>query len=145
VAPQIKSSLQRAAAADMARKAGQARLAELLKSPNDDGFDAPRWVGRDDAQQMPAPVLNPIMQVAPDHLPAFVGAEASDGGYLVLHVLTIRPAEAPAADALAGASQQWLRQLSAADEQSFVHGLRQRLGAKLVRGEAVAAPKEEQR
>jgi peptidyl-prolyl cis-trans isomerase D len=144
VQPQIKNSLQRAAAAEMARKAGQARLAELLKSPGDDGFEAPRWVGRDDPQQQMAPAaLNSVMQLAPDHLPAFVGADAPGGGYLVVHVLSTHPADAPAADAIAGASQQWLRQLSAADEQSFVQGLRQRLGAKVVRSEPAAPPKEE--
>ena len=141
---QIKSALQRTAAAEMARKAGQARLAELLKAPGDEGFDPPRWVGRDDPQQMPAVALNSIMQAAPAHLPAYVGVEAPDGGYLVMHVLSTRAAEAPAPDAIAGASQQWLRQLSAADEQSFVQGVRQRLGAKVVRSEPVAPPKEEQ-
>jgi peptidyl-prolyl cis-trans isomerase D len=144
VQPQIKNSLQRSAAAEMARKAGQARLAELLKSPSDDGFGAPRWVGRDDPQQLPPAILNSVMQPAPDHLPTFVGTETPDGGYLVVHVLSLRAAEAPAADALATASQQWLRQLSGADEQSFVQGLRQRFGVTIVRNEPVPVPKEDQ-
>jgi peptidyl-prolyl cis-trans isomerase D len=144
VKPNIKGSLQRVAASEMARKAGQARLAELQKSPGDDGFDAPRFAGRDDVQQLPPAALNSIMQLAPGRLPAFVGVDSGDGGYLVLHVLSIKPADAPVADAVAGASQQWLQTLSSADEAAYVQGLRQRLGAKVVRGEAAPAGKGEE-
>jgi len=144
VKPNIKGSLQRVAASEMARKAGQARLAELQKSPSDDGFDAPRFAGRDDPQQLPPAALNSIMQLAPGRLPAFVGVDSGDGGYLVLHVLSIKPADAPAADAVAGASQQWLQTLSSADEAAYVQGLRQRLGAKVVRSEAAPAGKGEE-
>jgi peptidyl-prolyl cis-trans isomerase D len=144
VKPGIKDRLQRAAAAEMATKAGQARLAELQKAPGDDGFDAPRWVGRDDAQQLPPAALTSIMQLAPNHLPAFVGAGSSDGGFLVFHVLSVKPADAPAADAVASASEQWLRQLSSADEASYVQGLRQRFGAKVVRSELAAPANESQ-
>jgi len=143
VAPQIKNALQRAAAGEMARKAGQQRLAELQKSPGDDGFDAPRWVGRDDAQQLPPQALGPVMQLAPDHLPGYVGVEGPDGGYLVLHVLSVKAADPPAPDAVAAASQQWLRELSSADENSYVQGLRQRFGAKIMRSDLAAPAKEE--
>ena len=144
VQPQIKASLQRRAAAELARKAGQARLAEVLKSPSDDGFGTSRWVGRDDPQQLPPAILNPVMQAAPDHLPTFVGSETPDGGYLVVHVLSLKAAEAPAADALATASQQWQRQLSGADEQTFIQSLRQRFGVKIMHNEPVPAPREDQ-
>ncbi len=144
IKPNIKTTLQREAAADMARKAGQARLAELQKAPSDEGFDAARWVGRDDQQQLPPAALASIMQLAPGRLPTFVGANSSDGGYLVLHVLSVKAAEAPAAEAAASASEQWMRQLSSSDELSYVQGLRQRFGAKIVRGAPVAPAKEEQ-
>jgi peptidyl-prolyl cis-trans isomerase D len=139
----IKNALQRAAAAEMARKAGQARLAELQKTSSDEGFDAARWVGRDDPQQLPPVALTSIMQLAPNRLPAFVGAESNDGGYLVLHVLSTKAADAPAADATAGAHEQLLQQISSSDELSYVQALRQRFGAKIVRG-ALAAPSSEE-
>jgi peptidyl-prolyl cis-trans isomerase D len=144
VKPGIKNALQRAAAAEMARKAGQARLAELQKAPSDDGFDAARWVGRDDAQQLPPAALAAIMQQAPARLPSYVGVDTTDGGYLVVHVLSVKPAEAPAGEAWAGASQQWLQQLSSSDETSYLQGLRQRFGAKVVRGELSAPAKDDQ-
>ena len=85
-----------------------------------------------------------MMQLSPGRLPAFVGVDSGDGGYLLLHVLSIKPADAPAADAVAGASQQWLQTLSSADEAAYVQGLRQRLGAKVVRSDAAPAGKGEE-
>jgi peptidyl-prolyl cis-trans isomerase D len=140
----IKSVLQRAAAADMARKAGQARLAELQKTPSDEGFDAPRWVGRDDTQQLPPTALTSVMRLAPAHLPAFVGTASNDGGFLVVHVLSSKAADAPAADAAAGASDQWLKQISSSDEQSYLQGLRQRFGVKIMRSAVSTPAKEDQ-
>jgi peptidyl-prolyl cis-trans isomerase D len=141
----IKSGLQRTIAADMARKAGEARLAELQKTPSDEGFDPARWVGRDDPQQLPPAAVTSIMQLPATKLPAFVGAVSSDGGYLVIHVVSAKAAEAPAPDAAAGASEQWLKQISSSDENSYLQGLRQRFGAKAVRGLAnTATPSEDQ-
>jgi len=141
----IKMGLQRQDAVDMARKAGQARLAGLQKAPSDEGFDAPRWVGRADPQQLPAAAVTSVMQLAPTRLPAFVGAESSDGGYLVLHVLSIKAAEAPAAGAGGEASEQWLQQVSSAEEASYVQGLKQRFGAKVTRASTATPAKEEDR
>jgi peptidyl-prolyl cis-trans isomerase D len=140
----IKSALQRAAAAEMARKAGQARLGELQKSASDDGFDAARWVGRDDSQQLPPAAVVAVMQLAPDKLPAYVGADSSDGGYMVVHVLSVKAADAPAGEAAQGASQQWLRTLSSSDETTYLQGLRQRFGAKVMRTALVPAGKGEE-
>ena len=84
------------------------------------------------------------MQLAAGRLPAFVGVQAGDGSYLVVHVLSIKAADAPAAAAAAAASEQWLQTLSSADQVTYVQGLRQRLGAKVVRGAPIAAAKEEQ-
>lgn len=141
---QIKAALQRAAAAELARKAGQQKLAELQKAPADDGFDASRWVSRDEAQQVPPQAVTAIMQLAADHLPAYVGVEGPDGGYLLLHVLSVKAADPPAPGAVAGASQQWLGELSSADQASFLQGLRQRFGAKIVRADLTAPQKQDQ-
>jgi len=140
----IKISLQHAAAAEMARKAGQVRLTELQKAPGDDGFDAGRWVGRDDPQQLPAAAVTSAMQLPPDKLPAYVGADAGDGGYLVLRVLSVKSADPPAGDAAAGASQQWLQQTSSSEEISFVHGLRERFGAQIIRTDLSAPPPQQE-
>jgi peptidyl-prolyl cis-trans isomerase D len=133
VAANIKAALQRQAASDMAKKAGEARMAELQKSPGDDGFAPSVWVGRDEAQQLPPVAVTSVMRLSASQLPTYVGVEGGDGGYLVLHVLSVKAAEPPAADASAGASRQWMQALSSTDELSYVQGLRQRFGAKVVR------------
>jgi peptidyl-prolyl cis-trans isomerase D len=139
----IKSQLQHTAAVEMATKAGQARLAELQKAPSEEGFDAARWVGRDDPQQqLAAPALNAVMQAPSNRLPSFVGVQSADGGYLVIQVRSVRAADAPTADASASASQRWLQQQSQADELSFVQGLRQRFGTKVMRSDLAAPAKD---
>ena len=144
VKPNIKSTLQRTAAAEMARKAGQARLAEVQKTPSDEGFDPPRWVGRDDPQQLAPATLTSIMQLPSARLPVYVGAASTEGGYVVVHVLSVKPADPPAADAAAGASEQWLKQISSSDEESYVRGLRDRFGTKIMRAAVTTPVKEDQ-
>jgi len=131
----IKTSLERTVALDLARKDGQARMAELQKTPGDEGFDAPRWVGRDDPQQLPASALASIMGLPAANLPAFVGVESRDGAYLVVQVLSVRPADPPAGESGTGSSQDWARQFSSADELGYVRAVRQRLGSRIVRSE----------
>jgi peptidyl-prolyl cis-trans isomerase D len=139
----IKASLEHSAALDLARKAGEARLAELQKAPGDAGFDAPRWIGRDDPQQLPAAAVKAIMAVDTAHLPSYVGVTAGDGVYRVVQVLASRSADAPSpSDGANGPAQQWLRQASTADELDYVDALRQRYGARVSRSDLVASKEE---
>jgi peptidyl-prolyl cis-trans isomerase D len=138
----IRANLERLAALDLARKAGEARLAELQKTPDEAGFDAAHWVGRDDAQQLPAHAVKAIMGADAARLPVYVGVVPTDGVYRIVQVLATREADAPAADAAGGAAQQWLRQASSADELGYVDALRARYGARVTRSE-LAAPKDE--
>jgi peptidyl-prolyl cis-trans isomerase D len=141
----IRASLERQAALDLARKAGEARLAELQKSPDDAGFDAAHWIGRDDAQQLPAAAVKAIMGADVAHLPAYVGVTSADGVYRIVQVLASRAADAPpTAEAASGAAQQWQRQVSSADELGYVDSLRARYGARVTRSD-LAATKEEGR
>ena len=139
----IRGELQRTAAADMARKAGQARLAELQKSAGSEGFGEARWVSRAQPEQLAPAALNAVMQAPAGRLPAYVGVEAPDGGFLVIQELSAKPAGQPAAEALAAADQPWMRQQSRSDEISFVQSLRQRYGAKIVKAAAPAKDSEE--
>jgi len=138
----IKSALQRAAAQDMASKAGESRLAELRKSPDERGFDAPRWIGRDDPQQLPAAALNTIMGLPSSSLPAFVGVVGGDGAYRVVQVMASRAADPLPAGGGDAPLQQWARQVSSADEFGYVHALRERYGARVSRTD-LASPAPE--
>lgn len=82
------------------------------------------------------------MQAPSNRLPSFVGVDSGDGGFLVVQVLSVRAADAPTPDASANASQQWLQQQSQSDEVSFVQGLRQRFGTKVVRSDLTAPTKD---
>ncbi len=139
----IRTELERAAATELATQAGQARLAQLRKSADETGFDPPRWIGRDDAQQLPPAAISTIMGLDPAHLPGYVGVASGDGAYRVVQVLAVQAAAPAAGDAGRAASQEWLRQLSSADELAYVKALRQRLGARIVRAELITGAKGE--
>ncbi len=135
VRPAIKVALEREAAGELARKAGKARLAELQKDASDAGFEAEQEVGRGTAQGLPLGVLEPIMAASADKLPAYVGAEMPGGGYVVAHVLAVKPAVALTDDQRAAEEQKWRQQAASEDQQIYVQAVRERLDAKVVRSD----------
>lgn len=126
----IRASLERAAAIDLARKAGDDRLAQLRKSPDEAGFGEAVWVGRDDPQQLAPAAIASIMGGTAAHLPAFVGSAGADGVYRIFEVLAVRDADAPAQGAQA-AAQSIQRPTASAEEGDYVQALRQRYKAKI--------------
>jgi peptidyl-prolyl cis-trans isomerase D len=130
----IRAGLERAAAADLAKKAGEQRLAELRKSPDDSGFGAPLWVGRDDPQQLPADAVNPVMGESPAHLPSYVGSGGTDGVYRVIEVAAVRDADPPAQGAQ-NAAQELERPTASAEQVDYVQALRQRYKARVSKAE----------
>jgi peptidyl-prolyl cis-trans isomerase D len=134
----IRQKLERAAALDLARNAGQARLAQLQKTADDSGFDAPRWVGRSDPQQLSPDAINAVMAVDATHLPSYVGAVSADGIYRVVQVMATKAADPAPADGGA----EWVRQVSSGETVAYVDALRQRFGARVLKSD-IAMPKEE--
>ena len=84
---EIAALLQRQEAAGLARKDGEAKLAELRKG----GAAGVKWgspmtVSRRDPQKLPEDVLRPVMAADASKLPAYVGLPAGDAGYLLVRV-----------------------------------------------------------
>ena len=139
----IKAKLEHDAALELAKKAGESRLAELQKAPDDAGFNEPHWIGRDDPQKLSPLALKTIMGVPNTRLPGYVGATSADGAYEVIQVLASRAADAPPGEAGKSPHEEWLRQTSTADELGYVRALRDRYGARIARPELQAAKGEE--
>lgn len=138
VKDQIRAELDRKAAAELARKAGEERLAQLRKSPDETGFADPVWVGRDDPQQLPPPAVNSIMGESTAHLPGFAGSAGADGVYRVIEVLGVRDADPPAAGADAQSAQ---RPTATAEETDYVMALRQKYKARISKSELASTEK----
>ncbi len=103
VKAEIREQLVRKGAAELAQKAGQAKLAglEAGKTDKDVGlvFGKPVTVSRGQFQAgLPPDVLNRVFMVDPQKLPAYTGATNERGGFSIVRVLEVdTPAVADAA------------------------------------------------
>jgi peptidyl-prolyl cis-trans isomerase D len=138
VSAQIKARLQRSAAAQLARAAGERRLAQLKAAPDDAGFEPVHELARRDTSFLAAPAIASIMAVPQASLPAYVGVDQADGGYALIHVLSASVVEGSDADG--AAKEKTLRDETArADRAAFVQALRERFGARITRPDLLAA------
>ena len=132
VKPQVRQMLEAREAMRLAREAGEARLAELRKTPSDAGFAAPRTVSRSNPQDLPPAALNAIMRVPADKLPAFVGAEINNAGYLIAQVVSAKPGGAGNREQRDAQQRVLLQQAAAADERAYAEGLKARHNVKIL-------------
>jgi len=142
VKPAIQSKLERAAAVQKARAAGEARLAELRKQPDDKGFEPVHDLARRETQFLPAAAIRTVMALPADKLPQYVGVDQADGSYAVLHVLSASHTEPADASAKVNQERNWSESVARADEDAYVQALRERLGAKVTSTDLSAAARK---
>jgi peptidyl-prolyl cis-trans isomerase D len=117
-------------AAALAKKDGEAKLAELQKSKSTDGFTSPITVSRNDAQGLPPSALSAIFKADASKLPTYVGVDLGADGYAIYRVNGIEKAAPVAADRLTGAQQQISQVYAQADMEAFVDSLKARSKVK---------------
>ena len=113
-------------AADMARKDGAAKLAELQKSKSTAGFSPAVKVSRNDAQGVPPAALASIYKTDAQNLPAYVGVDLGDDGYAIYRVNAVLPGATIDPQRLAGAQQQIAQVAAQSQVESYVQALRER-------------------
>jgi peptidyl-prolyl cis-trans isomerase D len=137
----IKSKLERSAAVQLARQAGEARLAQLRQAADDKGFEAMRELGRRDVDFLPPAAINTVMTVPADRLPAYLGLEQPDGAYAIIHVLGAASGN-PGGDVLrAGLEKALTERTASAEESEYVQALRERFDARITRTDLRTAGK----
>ncbi|WP_423599646.1 peptidylprolyl isomerase [Roseateles sp. MS654] len=110
-------------AAQAAKKAGEARLAELQKGGDAKGLGQPVTVSRAKPGVLPQKALDQVMRTDASKLPAFVGVDAGDGNYLVVKIDKV-VARDPALIDAKRASEQYARAWSAVEMQSYYNVLK---------------------
>jgi peptidyl-prolyl cis-trans isomerase D len=139
--PAILAKLQREAAAKLAKAAGEARLAQLRKEPDDAAFEPAHELSRRDTAYLPAKDINAIMAEPADRLPDYLGFAQGDGGYAIVHVLSASHAS-PGTDAeLAAQDKTWADRIVSADQASYIQSLRDRFDARITRSDLSAPAK----
>ena len=132
VKTQVRQLVERREAVRLAREAGEARLAELRKQPSDAGFAPARSVSRGNPQGLPPSALNAIMRAPADKLPAFVGTEVDNAGYLIAQILATKVGEGGTAEQREARNRVLAQQAAAADEVAYAEGLKARHNVKIL-------------
>jgi peptidyl-prolyl cis-trans isomerase D len=117
--------------AELAKKDGEAKLADLQKSKSTAGFSSALKVSRNDAQGVPPAALSAIYKVDAQKLPAYVGVDLGGDGYAIYRVNSIVPPAAVDPQHLAGAQQQIAQVDAQAQMQAYLDALRARSKVKL--------------
>ncbi|MGN6234243.1 MAG: SurA N-terminal domain-containing protein [Trinickia sp.] len=118
-------------AAELARKDGEAKLADLQKSKSTAGFGAEQKVSRTDAQGVSPLALSAIFKADDSKLPAYVGVDLGNDGYAIYRVNAVVPPAPIDAPRLAAAQRQLAQVDAQAQLEAYVASLRQRSKVKI--------------
>lgn len=137
---QVQAQVQALATAEraqeLAKTAGQAKLAEWKKTPANAKLDAAISVSRQQAHGLAQPVVEAILKADTSTLPAWVGVEMPNhGGFVVAKIEKIQTStEGDAADLMARRQIEQIIQptLSKAETDAFVALLRAQFKAKIM-------------
>lgn len=122
-------------AAALARKEGEARLAQLRQGGDAAGLPAPVTVSRNQPQNLPRPLLDAVLRADAGKLPAVFGESLGDEGYAVVRIAKVEPPQLQPAESLQ-LDQAYSRAWGAAESAAYYETLKRRYKAQVT----VAAP-----
>lgn len=129
VKDQVREGLIARRAAEQARKDGEARLAAVKAAPAE-SLPESKVVSRVKSEGLPRPVLEAALRADTAKLPAVVGVDLKDQGYVVLRVSQVLPREdVPGGEEALRAQfgQAWAR----AESEAFLAALKKRFKAEV--------------
>jgi peptidyl-prolyl cis-trans isomerase D len=126
VKAQVTQKLVAQQSAELARKAGEAKLAEVRASKSTAGFSPASKITRADTQGVPAQAIAPIFKADPQKLPAYVGVDLGDGGYAIYRVNSVNVPTTTDPQHLAGAQQQLAQLMGGSEWNAYQDALRDR-------------------
>ena len=106
-----------------AKKAGEARLAELQKGGDAKGLGEPVTVSRAKPGVLPQKALDQVLRADASKLPAYAGVDVGDGSYLVVKIEKVLPRD-PALIDPKRAADQYARAWSAAEMAGYYNVLK---------------------
>jgi peptidyl-prolyl cis-trans isomerase D len=117
--------------AALARKEGEARLAQVKQGgAGTPALPAAVPVSRNQPQNLPRPALEAIMRADAGKLPAALGVDLGDQGYLVARVVKVEP-PAVAGDELKQLQGLYANAWSAAEQHAYYNTLKDRLDVEI--------------
>jgi peptidyl-prolyl cis-trans isomerase D len=125
VKAQVHDQLVRIQAAALARKLGEARLAELRAAPATAMSEAAVTVSRAQAKDFSPPLLDAVLRAPTATLPSFIGVDLADQGYAVVKIDKVLGRDPVAADA-SRAQSQYGQAWGDAESQAYYAALKTR-------------------
>ena len=119
-----------AQAAALARKLGEARLAELRAAPADTMAEAAVTLSRANARDMPAPLVDAVLKAPTAKLPALLGVPLGDQGYAVVKIDKVLGRDPVTADT-ARAQSQYAQAWGDAESQAYYNALKARFKVEI--------------
>jgi peptidyl-prolyl cis-trans isomerase D len=138
VKDQVRGRLVAQQAAQLARKEGEARLAQLKQAKEAEGLPAAVKVSRAQTQNMPRPLLDAILRADASKLPTTFGVDLGDAGYALVRLDQVLPRD-PAVANLEQAQQQYSQAWGAAETQAYYEALKSRYKAHIDAAAAAAS------
>ena len=135
---QVRAQLVQKLAGDLAVKAGKERLEELRRSGAADGLAAPVLVSRAAPGTLPRQVMSAALSADASKLPAYVGAEAGAGSYVLVRINKVMPRD-PALLDDKRAAQQYAQAWAGAESQAYYAALKSRYKVSISASAAGAA------
>jgi len=130
VQAQVRERVIAEQAAAKARKAGQARLAELQKADSTAGLPATVTLSRSNPQGQPREVVDAVLRADAGKLPQWVGVDLGNAGYALARVAAVKPplpGSTEVVQLLPRVSQAW----AAAEAQAYYKALERRFKASV--------------
>lgn len=129
---QVRDRVIAAKAAELAQKDGLDKLAQWKKDAATANLPAALTVSRDQAQNVPAPVLVAALRADSAALPAWVGVDLGVSGYTVVRVNKVVPRNEAAQASAKQDRDQYAQWWTAAEAQAYYAVLKERLKAEIM-------------
>lgn len=137
VKDRVRDRLVGKLSAEQARSEGKARLEALKKAPGE-ALTTTLTLSRAQSQGAPKALMDAVMQADGDKLPAVLGVDLQEQGYVVVRVVKVLPREpAPGGeDTLRG---QFAQAWAAAESDAYLAALKKRFKAQIKDGATMSA------
>lgn len=129
---QIEDGLKLRKAGELAKAAGEKKLAEVRQSKSLDGFSKAVWVSRQNLLGHPAQLVDRMGALPADKLPAYTGMQVDGGAYFVAFVNAAK-VKAPTENELKSLSREFATIYGEADRRGYLSALRLELGEEILR------------
>ena len=131
VKAEIADGMKLRKAAELAKAAGEKKLAEVRASKSLDGFSAPVWVSRQRLLGHPAELVDRLVALPADKLPTYTGMAVEGGAYIIGFVKAAK-VETPKPEEIQSLTREFATIYGEADRRGYLSALRTELGEEML-------------